>query len=81
VGHVLAADDLRLVPNSPIFNISHTSGARMMTIDTDRLSSKSDRLSSKFDNGRSGKSGDQVLGLPVHLVPPSNVFFCKCFIV
>jgi hypothetical protein len=34
VGHVLDEDDLKFVPNSPIFNISHTSGARMLTIPT-----------------------------------------------
>ena len=76
VGHVLDSEDLKFVPNSPIFNISHMTSAKMLTVEqSDRFSNKNDRFSNKFDAaGRSGKSGDQVLGLPLHLVPPSNNF-------
>ena len=79
VGHVLDEEDLKFVPNSPIFNISHTSGARMLTIPA-RNSNKNDRNSNKVDAGRSGKSGDQALGLPLHLVPPS-IFNCSLVIL
>ena len=34
--------------------------------------SPEEQLSSLGDNGRHGKSGDPVLGLPLHLVPPGN---------
>ena len=34
--------------------------------------SPEEQLSSIGDNGRHGKSGDPVLGLPLHLVPPGN---------
>jgi hypothetical protein len=31
-----------------------------------------EQLSSKGEHGRHGKSGDPVLGLPLHLVPPGK---------
>jgi hypothetical protein len=54
------------------FSMKSMDDDRKSKFDEDRKSKfDEDRNSGNFDVGRSAKSGDQGIGLPLHLVPPS----------